>query len=229
MSHENNNTVKRKSPLVGRKDALRDGPTPIERGVSLFERPFLGHISLRGHTGDRAFVDACERTLGAALPVAPNTVSEGEGVVVCWLGPNEWLVLCEADARQAWLDALRAPLADVHSAVTDLSGGQTLIALEGEHAPDVLAKGTTLDVHPRVFGTGQCARTLLAKSTAFIRVIEPALAFEIVVRRSFADYMWQWLIDAAGEYGCQILAPQSSLRPVQVYQPREAVALAAAR
>src|SRR5699024_3619134 len=138
-----------------------------------------------------------------------------------------WLILTEGDACRKWLEALREALADVHSGVVELSGGQTLIEIRGEHAADVLSKGTTLDLHPRHFGAGQCTRTLLAKTTAFIRVIEPGQAFEIVVRRSFADYLWQWLVDAAGEYNCTVEPPQAS-EPVTVEAPQDSESAAGA-
>lgn len=204
--------VKRESPLAGQKDALRGASPASSVGVALFERPFLGHINLRGNPDDAGFADACARVLGASLPVVPNTVAEGESVIVAWLGPDEWLVLTEVDAQDGLAAELRAALGEVHSAVTDVTGGQTVIAVHGRRAADVLAKGTPLDLHPRVFGAGCCAQTLVAKSAAFIRVLEPGDAFEIVVRRSFADYLWQWLRDAADEYGCMALDPQSSLR-----------------
>lgn len=203
--------VKSESPLIGRRDAIEGATAAAPAGVSLFERPFLGHLNLRGNPEDETFVDTCTRVLGTELPTIPNTVTEGASQVVAWLGPNEWLVMTEPDVQGHIAAELREMLGDTHSAVTDVSGGQTVIALHGDHAADVLAKGSPLDLHPRVFGAGQCAQTVVAKSAGFIRVIEPGTAFEIVVRRSFADYLWQWLRDAAGEYGCVTLDPQSAL------------------
>lgn len=199
------------SPLVGRPHS-RDGDAgPGVCGVALGERPFLGHFSLRGKMDDPAFMNACSAVLGVALPSAPNTYREGEGVVVGWMGPTEWLVLVAADAQSRWLAALREALAGLHAGVVDLSGGQTLITLVGEHASDVLAKGSTLDLHPRAAGVGFCTRSLLASSAVFLRVVEADQHFEIVVRRSFADYLWQWLVDASQEYGCRILPAESTL------------------
>lgn len=203
--------IKRESPLVAHKEARRGSNLRISGGVTLRERPFLGHISLRGKSDDAAFTRACAQVFGVALPVTPNTQAEGEGVIVCWMGPTEWLVLTEDQACSKWRDALKSALAEVHSGVVELSGGQTLIEIRGEHAVDTLAKGTTIDLHPRHFGAGSCTRTLLAKTTAFIRVVEPGQAFEIVVRRSFADHLWRWLRDAAGEYGCTVKQPQTAL------------------
>jgi len=204
--------IKRESPLAGRVEAVRGASQRVVGNVALRERPFLGHISLRGKSDDAAFMSACESALGVAPPAEPNTFVESRGVAVCWMGPTEWLVLAEDDVREGWQDDLKSALADVHSGVVDLSGGQTLIEIRGERAVETLSKGTTIDLHPRRFAAGQCTRTLLAKTTAFIRVVEPGQAFEIVVRRSFADYLWQWLRDAGHEYGCAVEPPNPTLQ-----------------
>jgi sarcosine oxidase subunit gamma len=90
--------------------------------------------------------------------------------------------------------------------VTDVSSGQTVIAIDGEYARDLLAKGCTLDLHPRVFGPGACAQTLLAKAPVLICQRRDATRFELIVRRSFADYLWRWLEEAAKEFGMAIVA-----------------------
>ncbi|WP_440997415.1 sarcosine oxidase subunit gamma [Arhodomonas sp. SL1] len=204
--------IKRESPLVGQTDAVAGNRAgAADAGVTLFERPFLGHLNLRGDPGSPAFINACRQVLGVAPPTVANTVSEGEDVVVAWLGPDEWLVMTPPDRQGPVGDALREALAGEHYAVTDVTSGQTVIAVDGDHAREVLAKGTPLDVHPRAFGAGACAQTVLAKASVFLRVIRPGEAFEVVVRRSFADYLWQWLRDAAGEYEPAVLAPQPAL------------------
>jgi sarcosine oxidase subunit gamma len=78
-----------------------------------------------------------------------------------------------------------------------VSGGQTVLVLSGEHARDVLANGCPLDLRPHAVGTGWCAQSHIAKAPVMIRLVDDVPTFEIVVRRSFADYLWTWLCDAA--------------------------------
>ena len=203
--------IKQESPLVGRPEAVRGSTSRGDSSVTLRERPFLGHISLRGQSDDQAFTAAASKVLGVALPTTPNTQAAGKGIIACWMGPTEWLLLTEDEACQDWLDRLRDVLAEVHAGVVELSGGQTLIEIRGPYAADTLAKGTTIDLHPRSFGAEQCTRTLLAHSTVFIRVLEPGTAFQVVVRRSFADHIWHWLCDSAAEYGYKVEPPESAL------------------
>ena len=175
-----------------------------EAGVHLFERPFMGQINLRGQpTGPsgRAFLEAVEIALGLVPPLGPNTVGEGPEVTALWLGPDEWLVLTPPGQQHRITGALRGALGNLFAAVTDVSAAQTIINIRGPRTRDVLGKGCTLDFHPSVFGPGQCAQTNIAKATAVIRQLDDSPSYDIVVRRSLADYFARWLTDAAREYG----------------------------
>jgi sarcosine oxidase, subunit gamma len=70
----------------------------------------------------------------------------------------------------------------------------------------VLAKGCPIDLHPRAFSIGQCAQSRLAKAPILIGQIENQPFFELIFRRSFADYLWTWLETAAAEYGLTVAA-----------------------
>ncbi len=173
-------------------------------GVVISEKPFLGHLNLRGDPSDGAFTGGAERALGFALPVEPNTISEGDGNQAMWLGPDEWLITTPPDEGRFVADRLAEALDGVHSSVTDISGGQTLINLFGERARDVLAKGCSLDLHPRAFGEGRCAQTLVSGANVILIWAGPEPSFDLIVRRSFADYLALWLHDAALEYGVAV-------------------------
>ena len=86
------------------------------------------------------------------------------------------------------------------AAVNRLDGGQTVIRIAGDNAREVLAKGSPLDLDSRVFAPGHCAQTRIAKTGALIWQIDHKPTFDIVVRRSFASYLWRWLDDASQEY-----------------------------
>ena len=122
-----------------------------------------------------------------------------------------------------WNDPLTTRLADALAdwpyALTDLTGGQICIRLSGRGARDVLAKGCTLDLHPRAFQPGQCAQTVLGKASMLIArsragtnspvsddagSADDAGVFDIVVRRTFAEYAADWLYRSAEEYGVRV-------------------------
>ena len=87
--------------------------------------------------------------------------------------------------------------------------GRTVIRLAGSNARDLLSKGCPLDLHPRVFGPGQCAQTLLARSDMILHCLRPTSSksdvFDIYIVRSFAEYTWTWIEDAGQEYGITVV------------------------
>jgi len=176
-----------------------------EGGVTLREVPMRGLLVLRGDDGDKAFRNAVAAVLGIEPVVEPLTAARRRDLSILWLGPNEWFVVTP-DRRRARIErALRDALAGQPAAVTDVSHGRAVFALSGPDAPAVLAKGCSLDFHPRVFGPGRCAQSRLAKCQALIHQTTGAPEFEIYVPRSFAQYAWTWLEDAGQEFGLRIV------------------------
>ena len=198
--------ILRESPLARFNLVARATHSPGSAGVIARERPFLGHLNLRGNAQDPRFVGAVSDVLGDGLPIIANTVTDVQGSTMYWLGPDEWLIVTPGERRAAIESDLRKALASVRVAVTDVSGGQTVLQLHGSRVRDVLAKGCSIDLHPRAFSIGRCAQSHLAKAPVLIGQIENQPYFEIIVRRSFADYLWSWLATAAAEYGLEVAA-----------------------
>ena len=198
----------RQSPLAHLGLAGRALKKRGEAGVAMGERPFPGIVDLRGE--HKAVSAAFELAFGFALPAAPNTAA-GKGkagaktrVEALWLGPDEWWVLGADPAKLA--AKLAKALDGQPAAVTDVSESRTRIRVAGPRARDLLAKGCPLDLHPRVFKTGACAQGQLAKAPVLIHQVDDAPAYDIYVLRSFAEYLWLWLEDAAREYGLAVVA-----------------------
>ena len=174
--------------------------------VVISERPFQGHLNLRGDLEDAGFMSAVESVLGFGLPTGPNTVAANGELLALWLGPDEWHVVTPPAAQTPILDSFEAALNGTHFAVTDVTGGQTVITVSGPCARDVLAKGCPLDLHPTAFKPADCAQTLLAKANVLIRCVDDTPpSFELIVRRSFAEYTALWLNDAGLEYGVGVV------------------------
>ena len=60
---------------------------------------------------------------------------------------------------------------------------------------ELLSKGCSLDLDATSWGIGSCAQTLLARAQVILH--ERAETTGILVRLSFADYLVDWLLDAA--------------------------------
>jgi sarcosine oxidase subunit gamma len=87
-------------------------------------------------------------------------------------------------------------------AVVNVTGGYSVLHLGGMRAVDVLKKSTPYDVHPINFPEAKVVNTTFAKSQATLRAMRTG--YEIIVRRSFADYVWIWIHVAAEEYGLDV-------------------------
>ena len=196
------------SPLSRFFGTVGAGSRADGAAVIISERPFLGHLNLRGDPGDVGFTSAAAAVLGFALPTEPNTVAAKGALLALWLGPDEWLVMTPPTTQTRLFDSLEAAFHGMHVAVTDVTGGQTVITLSGPRARDVLSKGCPLDLHPAVFKPADCALTLVAKANVTIRCVDDSPSFELIVRRSFAEYTALWLHDAALEYGAVVVQPQ---------------------
>jgi sarcosine oxidase, subunit gamma len=137
---------------------------------------------------------------GLPVPLVPNRVAVMGAVRMLWLGPDEWLVTAEGDAPDL-LPRLERAVARRRAAVTDLSASRAILEIAGSGARTLLAAGCGLDLHPRAFGPGHCAQTLLARVPVILDQLGPgdhdAPHYRVLVRRSYARWLVDWLIDAA--------------------------------
>ena len=159
-----------------------------------------GFLNVRLDSRCEQAVEAAARVLGQPMPLASNTFTTGEHRVY-WIGPDEWLIETSAEGAAALGSELAEALAGFHAAINDVSGGHVALCVSGVDARAVLAKGCTLDLHPREFAPPQCARTGLAKATVLLGALDNESTCTIIVSRSFSDYLCRWLAHAARPHG----------------------------
>ena len=173
-------------------------------GVAISVRSGRGFLNLRLNPRRGQAIEAAERILGQPMPPAANTFTSGEHEVY-WLGPDEWLVATGAERVSTLGKELAKALGGFHAAVNDVSGGHVELLVRGAGARTVLAKGCTLDLHPREFAPGQCAQTGLGRTAVLLASGDPS-TFTIVVRRSYSGYLRRWLANAARPHGARLPA-----------------------
>lgn len=167
-------------------------------GVWANEVPLLGYISLRGNVEQPEFLDAVHGALGAHLPTQPcSTQTLANHVQILWISPDEWLIVCPREQSANLQLLLRLALAKLHSQVVDNSGGFTTVILQGKHATDLLQHCTVYNVHD--LPLGQVVGTTFGKMSCFL--MRHGEGYKLVFRRSFADYIWTFLVRAAAPYG----------------------------
>ena len=192
------------SPLINYAGVSSQIGVDGRSGVIFEELAFCVHLNLRCDPTDSQTLTAASTALGVGLPLVPNTFHEASDIRIHWLGPDEWLVLAPMTHIHLF-EKINSAWTGFHHSVTDITGGQTVVRIEGERAREVLNQGCTLDLHQRVFQVGQCAQSLLAHVPVLIsRNSDNGNAicrFDLVVRRSYADHLVRWLVDAAREIG----------------------------
>ncbi|MEQ6887164.1 sarcosine oxidase subunit gamma family protein [Halomonas sp. CS7] len=168
--------------------------------VTVRERAFLGHLVLRG--GAIVLDEALREAVGLGLPGEPLGLVQDEGGErsIQWISPDEWLLIVPGGEEFDIERGLRESLGDAHFSISNVGGGQTVLELSGEAAREVLMKSVSYDVHPSHFPVGKGVTTVFAKATVVLR--RPSEdRWELVIRRSFADYLYRWLLDAGEEFG----------------------------
>jgi len=129
-----------------------------------------------------------------------NRAAIAEGVFAARLGPDEWLLCAPMQAAEAFERHLNAVLDGHPHALVDISHRYTAFLVEGPSAPDLLATGCPLDIHPGVFTAGAVTRTLFGKVEIVLWRLGDAPKYRIECARSYANYVQAFLREAGREY-----------------------------
>ena len=176
------------STEMARRPAL-EGRSGVHPWVSVTAAEPAYRLSLRA---PEESVAALSKALGLTLPQKPKTSARKGKRVALWLGPDEWMVIDPTGAK------LSTPLNKVtafHSCV-DISHRNTAIIVSGAGAQATLSSGCPQDLSLEAFPVGACSRTVLAKiEIVLLRTAEDA--FRVECWRSFSDYAFAFLEDAA--------------------------------
>jgi sarcosine oxidase subunit gamma len=182
--------------------------------VSITAEPFVAMVDvrLRG-TGNPLS--------GVQLPSAADTwVANGSGRAI-WLGPDEWLVTNDTLAPQQLEAELRETVLPLGGVAVDVSAQRIGLPLKGSRVRDLLAKGCSIDLHPRVFGPGRAVQTTVGLAGVILLALSAAGDdFLLLVRSSFAIYLTEWLLDAAEEFTvpAQLVGATTTTAPISTQE-----------
>jgi sarcosine oxidase subunit gamma len=172
-----------------------------ENGVHLTVLPVPRIIELRGAWSD-AFASAVQQTLGVNIPATSPGTAKSDDLTALWMGPDRWWLVADGPVLPS-VNELHQKLAAFNAAVVEVGDAFVAVKIAGPKSRDVLAKGCTIDLHPRAFKTGSVVQTNLAKAQIALYQLDET-TYQIFARRSFAEYLWTWLEDAGIEYGVSI-------------------------
>lgn len=163
--------------------------------ATIAEVHLQGMITLRGPLADPAIKNAATGVAAVDFP-GQGMANCVEDRGICWMSPDELLVLCPYGTVQPNLEKMQATLAKAHATVADVSDARAVFRLSGPKAREVLAKLVPVDLSPDAFKAGMFRRTRMAQVPAAFWLHEAEM-FQIVCFRSHAQYVFDLLRVAA--------------------------------
>jgi sarcosine oxidase subunit gamma len=180
---------------AGRSGADRDTP-----GLRVTKRSDLAVLSLIARKGQAAALTGrIAETHGLPLPAGPRRAA-GTELSAIGIGPDRWLVIVEAADPDALHRRMAAELEGL-AAVVDLSNALAVLRLSGASARRILGKGLPVDLHPRCFGPGDAASSLVALIPLHLWQLDDVPTYDLAVPRSLAGSFADWLAESAAEFG----------------------------
>lgn len=145
---------------------------------------------------------AFKTSFGTDLPGRGKANVSGE-IRSAWDGPGRWRIIADGETDGHLANRLKEMAGDTAS-IVDQSHGLCVVRVSGERARDLLAKGTSLDVHPAAFGSGDCAMTQIAHISLHLTQINDLPGYELQLFRSMAGSFERWLVDSGSQYGIDV-------------------------
>lgn len=168
------------------------------KGIAkIAEAPLQGMITLRGDLTSKPIKKAVAAVTKVDMP-GPGQANGSGDKGLCWMSPDELLVLCPYDTVAANIEKMNTIFAKAkaHALAVDVSDARAVFRVSGPLARDVMAKLAPVDVSPAAFQPGMFRRTRMAQvATAFWMPNDDT--FQIVCFRSQGQYMFDLLKVAA--------------------------------
>ncbi len=182
-------------PLSALNGAAFDGIAHVQ------EIGLQGMITLRGDLAAKPVKTAATKATGAAMPGVNAANVQGD-TGLCWMSPDELLVLCPYGAVSETLARMQSTLADGPVLVVNVSDARAVFRVSGASAREVLAKLCPVDLSPQAFKPGMFRRTRMAQVSAAIWMVDQETV-QIVCFRSVAQYVFD-LLKIAAQPGSEV-------------------------
>jgi sarcosine oxidase subunit gamma len=160
-----------------------------------------GMITLRGDLSDKALAKAIKDATGQKMPGQREASVNGD-TGVCWMSPDELLVLVPYAEVGAKLAHMTETLSGTHALAVNVSDARAVFRVSGAKAREVMGKLAPVDLSADAFQPGQIRRSRLAQ-VAGAFWMDDAETFRVVCFRSTADYVFK-LLRVAAQPGSEV-------------------------
>jgi sarcosine oxidase subunit gamma len=169
-------------------------------GVSIKEKDIGAMLNLRGNPEDESFRLGVRRALDIDLPVRPMTSSRTVELSCFWLAPDAWLIVTAYEMTNDIKAKLKNELQHQHVAVVDVSDLRVALRLSGAQARELLMKVGASNFNVLTSLSGKIMQASFTNVPAIVYAqSDSPLEFDVLIPRSYAEFIWQWLADAANK------------------------------
>lgn len=159
-------------------------------GVAVTPVKFHDRVSLRA---DKEAIAGLGKAIGVALPKDIRTANTKDEVSALWIGPDEWFVIGpQGTGLEEKLNKVKSGL----FSVVPIGHRNTGMFVSGKNAVAVLNAGCPQDLSLDAFPISACTRTIMGKAE-IILWRKDEHRFHVECWRSFSNYVWKHLTEAA--------------------------------
>ncbi|WP_372572395.1 sarcosine oxidase subunit gamma [Ruegeria jejuensis] len=182
-------------PISALNGARTEGIATIE------ELGLQGMITLRGDLDNKGLAKAATGATNQKMPGQRQASVSGDSGL-CWMSPDELLVLVPYAEVEAKLAEMVKTLGSSHALAVNVSDARAVFRVSGDYAREVLAKLAPVDLSKEAFKPGDFRRTRLAQVAAAFWMEEDG-SFRVVCFRSVAGYVFN-LLKVAAQPGSEV-------------------------
>jgi sarcosine oxidase subunit gamma len=157
-------------------------------------------INLRGNINNKDFINKIGKILGIILPAEVGKIVIKDEISIISTGPNEWLIISNNTIKKndnvfVLENILYESISKKNlGAVTNITDQFTTFSLKGSNICEVLSKSSPFDFD--TLSENSSAQTLLNNIDITI-VKKNNENMDLLVRKSFSEYLWAWIKDSA--------------------------------
>ena len=172
----------------------------VFNNFSIKEKSPVIKLNLRGDINNKEFSSNVGKLLGIILPLEVGSVVKKEEITVISTSPNEWLIISNNIVKsKSNNNTLENVLFEKISqknfgAVTNITDQFTIFSLTGSNISEILSKSSPFDFDK--LSNNHSAQTLFNNVDITI-IKKDNVNIDLLVRRSFSEYLWDWLNDSA--------------------------------
>ncbi len=132
-----------------------------------------------------------EKWTKLTLPDMPNRFAENNGVFLCHIGPDHWLLRAPLNQEAALNAQLKPADAPADISVVRISDTQTFFRITGPDVAEVISIGCPMDVHETAFPLNGVSFSEFFTVKALI--LRNTSGFDVAIEQSYANMIADYL------------------------------------